>query len=145
MLLRAWGLLGTTSAVLVTALFLTTLLAGGWRFGDDVATGPLTDVWHQATTMTFLGIVACQVGTAMASRTQSASLRQVGIATNPLLLWGIGFELAFSAALVAVPPLRGVFGTAVPSPWLIALLVPLPFITWAVDELARAAKRRRAA
>ena len=48
--------------------------------------------------MTFLGIVACQVGTAFAARTDRASLRDVGVFTNPLLLWGIAFELAFTAA-----------------------------------------------
>jgi calcium-translocating P-type ATPase len=143
MLARAWGLLGMSSAVLVTALFLATLLTGGWRPGDDVSAPPLADVWHQATTMTFLGIVACQVGTAMAARTQSASLREVGLWTNPLLLWGILFELAFSAALVVVAPLRDVFGTAIPPLWLIALLAPLPVIIWAVDESARARRRRR--
>ena len=40
------------------------------------ATGsPLHDAYLQATTMTFLGIVACQVGTAFAARTERASLR----------------------------------------------------------------------
>lgn len=36
--------------------------------------------------MTFLGIVACQVGTALAARTDRASLRSIGLATNQLLL-----------------------------------------------------------
>ena len=44
--------------------------------------------------MTFLGIVACQVGTALAARTERRSLREVGLTTNRLLLWGIAFELA---------------------------------------------------
>ena len=62
--------------------------------------------------MTFLGIVACQIGTAFAARTDRASLRSVGLFTNRLLLWGIAFELVFAAALVYVPPLQDVFGTA---------------------------------
>ena len=56
--------------------------------------------------MTFLGIVVCQVGTAFAARTERASLRSVGVLTNPLLLWGIAFELAFAAAVVTLPPLQ---------------------------------------
>ncbi|MGE5764474.1 MAG: cation-translocating P-type ATPase, partial [Mycobacterium leprae] len=67
MLARAWGLLGGVSALLVTALFLTTLTHGGWTPGANVAAGPLHQVWRQATTMTFLGIVACQIGTATAA------------------------------------------------------------------------------
>ena len=47
------------------------------------------DTYLQATTMTFAGIVACQIGTAVAARTERASLRSVGFFTNPLLLWGI--------------------------------------------------------
>jgi magnesium-transporting ATPase (P-type) len=101
MLGRAWGLLGGLSAVLVVGLFLLTLFAGGWRIGMPVSSGPLRHVWQQATTMSFLAIVACQIGTAVASRTQSASLRQVGFGSNRLLLWGIGFEIAFAAAVGA--------------------------------------------
>ena len=43
--------------------------------------------------MTFAGIVACQVGTAFASRTERAALWTVGVFSNRLLLWGILFEL----------------------------------------------------
>ena len=39
--------------------------------------------------MTFAGIVACQIGTALAARTERASLRSVGFFSNPLLLWAI--------------------------------------------------------
>ena len=142
MLARAWGLLGGVSAVLVTALFFITLTSGGWRPGDNVTTGPLHLVWEQATTMTFLGIVSCQIGTAIAARTQLASLRSVGFATNPLLLWGILFEVAFAAAVVLVPGLQTVFGTATPELWQTALLVPLPVIVWGVDETWRWLARR---
>jgi len=143
MLARSWGLLGGVSAVLVTALFLAVLVEGGWDYGDPVDDGPLRDVWRQATTMTFLGIVACQVGTATASRTQHASLRQIGIATNPLLLWGIAFEVAFAATLVTVPVLQDAFGTATPEWWQVAALLPMPLLVWGSDEAWRAARRHR--
>ena len=145
MLARAWGLLGGVSALLVMMIFLLTLNHGGWHPGDDVSSGPLLHVWQQATTMTFLGIVACQIGTAMASRTQHASLRQVGVFTNRLLLWGIAYEIVFAAALVAVPPLQGVFGTAIPDLWQVLLILPFPLIVWGVDELWRWNTRRRIA
>ena len=86
--------MGLVSAILVMAGFLTVLWRAGWAPGDP--TGPGTSLNHayrEATTATFAGIVACQIGTAFASRTESASLCKVGLLTNPLLLWGIAFEV----------------------------------------------------
>ena len=94
--------------------------------------------------MTFAGIVACQIGTAVAARTERASLRSVGFFTNRLLLWGIAFELVFAALLVYVPPLQRVFGTAALGPAELAFLLPFPFIVWGADELRRWLRRRRA-
>jgi magnesium-transporting ATPase (P-type) len=92
--------------------------------------------------MTFLGIVACQIGTAFAARTERASLRQVGVTTNPLLLWGILFEVAFAAAITAIPGLRNIFGTTPPPVSVLPLLVLFPIIVWGADELRRAFLRK---
>jgi magnesium-transporting ATPase (P-type) len=92
--------------------------------------------------MTFAGIVACQVGTALAARTERASLRQVGFFTNPLLLWGILSELAFLAAIVLVPPLQAVFATRAPGVTDVAILCAFPLVVWGADELRRAWLRR---
>lgn len=144
MLLRAWGILGGVSAVLVLALFLGTLAEGGWHLGDSVADGPLHQTWTTATTMSFLGIVACQIGSATAARTEYASLRATGPMSNPLLLYGIVFEVAFAAVAVTVPVMQDVFGTVCPPPHLLLWLVPLPFVVWGSDELYRWRLRRRA-
>ncbi|EME62172.1 cation-translocating P-type ATPase [Amycolatopsis decaplanina] len=144
MLARAWGLLGGVSVVLVLAGFFLTLLSGGWHFGAPVGPDtPMHHVWEQATTMTFLGIVACQIGTGFASRTQYASLRTIGPLSNHLLLWGIAFEVLFAAAVVTLPPLQRVFGTAVPPPGYLVLLVLFPLIVWGADELWRLWRRSR--
>jgi len=87
--------------------------------------------------------VACQVGTAFAARTEWASLRAIGLTSNRLLLAGIGFELAFTAALVYVPALQSVFGTAALPLWAVLMLLPFPFVVWGVDELNRWRRRRR--
>lgn len=39
---------------------------------------------------TLRGIVACKIGTAFAARTGHASLRAIGVFSNPALLGGIG-------------------------------------------------------
>jgi magnesium-transporting ATPase (P-type) len=145
MLLRAWLFLGVICAVLATAGFLYVLLRAGWHPGDPTGPGaPLHHAYRQATTMTFAGMVAGQIGTAFAARTERASLRSVGVLSNPLLLWGIAFELALAALLIYAPPVQAVLGTAALTPDMLALVAPFPFIVWGADELRRLVLRRRA-
>jgi magnesium-transporting ATPase (P-type) len=129
---RAWGVLGLVSAVLVTA-------------GYFWARGRVGHTYRQATTMTFAGIVACQIGTAFAARTDRAPLRSIGVFSNRLLLAGIAFELAFAAALIYLPALQPIFGTAALSPVDLLFLLPFPLIVWAADELYRWRSRASAA
>jgi calcium-translocating P-type ATPase len=146
LLYRGWVFLGLIEAVLVLGGFFTVLLRAGWRPGDDVAEGGLLHgTYLQATTMTFAGIVACQVGTAIAARTDHASLRSVGLFTNRLLLWGIASEIVFAAAIVYLPPLQHLFGTAALGPVELAILLPFPLLVWGADELRRARRSRRVA
>ena len=102
------------------------------------------DAYLQATTATFAAIVACQIGTAVAARTERASLRAIGVFSNRLLLAGIAGEVAFAAALSYVPLLQGAFGTAALPAWVLVLLLPCPVIVWGVDELYRYRLRVRA-
>ncbi|MDX3770888.1 MULTISPECIES: cation-transporting P-type ATPase [unclassified Streptomyces] len=142
MLLRSWGRLGAVSAALIMTAFFYVLWRAGWHPGS--ATGPGTALHHAyitATTATFAGIVTCQVGTAMAARTDHAALRDIGLFTNPLLLAGIAFELAFTAVLVYVPLLQGLFGTAALPPDVVALIATFPVLVWGTDELRRWVRR----
>jgi magnesium-transporting ATPase (P-type) len=146
MLVRAWLWLGLLEAALVTGGFLFVLWRAGWAPGDAVGDGaPLHDAYLAATTMTFAGITACQVGTAFAARTSRASLREIGVFSNPLLIWGIAFELVFAAALIYLPPLQSVFHTAALGLPELALLASFPVLVWGSDELRRAWLRRSAA
>ena len=143
MLARAWGFLGVISATLVMAGFFLTLRHAGWHPGAPTGPGtPLYDAYRQATTVAWLGIVACQVGTAFAVRTDHASLRQVGVFSNKLLLGAIAVALAFAAALVYLPVMHGLFGTASLSAGQLAIVAPFPFLVWGADEIRRALVRR---
>jgi len=145
MLLRAWLFLGAIGAALAMGGFFLVLTRAGWSPGDPTGKGTaLHHAYRQATTMTFLGMVMGQVGTAFAARTERASLRSVGVFSNRLLLWGIAFELALTALLIYVPVCQDVLGTAALEPWMLALTLPFPFIVWGADELRRWALRRRA-
>ncbi len=144
MLTRAWLWLGLLEAALVTGGFLWVLLRAGWRPGDATGSGsPLHGAYLQATTMTFAGITACQVGTAFAARTSRASLRAIGVFSNPLLLWGIAAELAFAAAVVYAAPLQALLGTRALTGTDLLALAAFPVLVWGSDELRRAWLRRR--
>jgi calcium-translocating P-type ATPase len=144
MLVRAWLWLGLLEAALVAGGFFFVLLRAGWSPGDATGAGaPLHQAYLMATTMSFAGITACQVGTAFASRTSRASLREIGFFSNPLLIGGIAFELVFAAGLIYVPFLQAIFHTAglgLPELALLACFAP---IVWGSDELRRAWLRSR--
>jgi calcium-translocating P-type ATPase len=143
MLVRAWAFLGLISAALVLGAFLVVLLAAGWSPGDAVGAGdPLHDAYVQATTITFAAIVSCQIGTAFAARTDHASLRSVGVLSNRLLLWGIAFELVFTAVVIYTPVGQAIFGTAALEPWMLLLIAPFGPLVWGADELRRWRRRR---
>jgi calcium-translocating P-type ATPase len=145
MLTRAWLWLGLLEAALVTGGFFYVLMQAGWSPGADVDEGSsLHTQYLAATTMTFAGITACQVGTAFATRTAHASLRSIGVFSNKLLLWGIAFELAFAAAVIYVPALQGIFGTESLGADELLLLALFPPLVWGSDELRRWLIRRRA-
>lgn len=145
MLLRAWLFLGLICATLAMAGYFFVMLSGGWHPGAPVGRGtPLHHTYVTATTMTFFGMVAGQIGTAFAARTEHASLRSVGVFTNRLLLWGIGFELLLAAILIYVPPFQAMLATAPLSPTELLFALPFPFIVWGADELRRYLIRRRA-
>ena len=108
------------------------------------AGSPLHDPYVEATTMTFAGIVACQIGTAFASRTDRASLRTIGVLSNRMLLWGIAFEVAVAAVVIYVPAFQPIFHTAPLGATELAMLATFPVIVWGADEIRRLLLRRRA-
>jgi magnesium-transporting ATPase (P-type) len=94
--------------------------------------------------MTWAGIVACQMGAAFAVRTNRASLREVGVFSNPHLLRGVAFALLFAAAIIYVPPLQSIFHTAALGARELVVLACFPVIVWGSDELWRWRPRRLA-
>jgi calcium-translocating P-type ATPase len=143
MLARAWLFLGAIVAALQMGGFFYVLMQAGWHPGAPVDPGaPLHHAYQQATTMTFLGMIAGQIGTIFAVRTQRASLRSVGVFSNKYLLGGIAAEVLLAAVFVYTPPMQALLGTAALPPSLLVLLVPYPFIVWGADELLRYLLRR---
>jgi magnesium-transporting ATPase (P-type) len=144
MLIRAWVFVGAIEAALVMGGFFFVLVRAGWSPGDPVGTGdPMHGAYVTATTMTCAGIVACQIGTAAAARTERASLRSIGVFSNPLLLWGIAFEVGFAAAVIYLPALQPLFHTAPLGVTELAVLATFPVVVWGADEVWRWRRRQR--
>ena len=116
------------------------------RPGADTAEGAvLHDVYLQATTATFLAIVACQLGTVFAARAERASLRSGGPHLQPAAAgWG-GFRDRIRRRGGLPPPLQAVFGTAALPAWAVTMMLPFPVIVWGADEIYRWLGRRGAA
>jgi calcium-translocating P-type ATPase len=145
MLVRAWLFLGVMVAGLSLAGFFYVMAQAGWRPGDPVGVGhPLHHAYLQATTMTFLGMIAGQIGTAFAVRTRRASLRSIGVFSNRYLLGAVVAELLLAAIFVYAPPLQSLLGTAGLPLHDLAFLLPYPLIVWGADELRRWFLRRHA-
>jgi magnesium-transporting ATPase (P-type) len=107
-LLHAYGFLGVAEAICALAAFFWTYWLAGWRPGMPmVATGAL---YRRATTMTFAGIVATQVGNVFACRTDRESVFRAGFFGNPYVFVGIAAELGLLLVLIVTPPLAAVFG-----------------------------------
>ena len=146
LLVRAWLFLGMLVAVLALGGFFYVLVHAGWHPGAPIGSGaPLHHAYLQATTMTFVGMVMGQVGTAFAARTERASLHSVGIFTNQYLLAGIVLALGLTALIVYLPMFHSLLGTASLPPSTLAVALPFPFIVWGADEARRSVLRRRAA
>jgi calcium-translocating P-type ATPase len=145
MLVRAWLFLGLIVAGLSLGGFFFVLAQSGWHAGDPTGAGSrLHHAYLQATTMTFLGMIFGQIGTAFAVRTTRGSLRSVGVFSNRYLLLAVAAELGVAAACVFLPPLQSLLGTAALPVRYLVLLLPYPFIVWGADELRKYLIRRHA-
>ena len=82
----------------------------GWPGVPLAPVGTVT--YMMATTMTFAGVVATQVGAVMGCRTETSSIFRLGFFTNRLVLWGIAVELALLGILIYTPFLQPIFNTA---------------------------------
>ncbi len=120
LLLRSLCFLGLIQSAAAMLAFYTIYWSAGYagQWLDLPGSGPL---YQAATTMTLAAIVATQIGNLFAQRTEETSILTVGLGANRLIWIGIAVELALILAIVYVPLLQWVFGTA-----------PLPAASWLV-------------
>jgi sodium/potassium-transporting ATPase subunit alpha len=117
LLLRAYAFLGMIEAVMAMGAFFWFLRSHGWTWGTALNwSDPL---YQKATTLTLASIVIAQVANVLACRSERASIFQLGVLSNPFILWGIAVELILLALIVYTPLGNLIFSTA-----------PLPLWAW---------------
>jgi len=107
---RGYIFLGIIEAALVMSGFFWILFNSGWTWGQQLAFAD--PVYMKATSMVFAGIVLAQMGNLLGCQTNRTSVFQVGIFKNKWILRGIAFSVAVILAIIYIPPLQGIFGTA---------------------------------
>jgi magnesium-transporting ATPase (P-type) len=99
-------------------------------------------VYRTATTMTLAAIVFTQIGTVLNCRSEKQSVFKIGFFKNKLVIIGIFVEIALISAIMYVPFLQEVFGTAAigPKDWLFLIIIPIPMVLF--EEIRKAIMRQ---
>jgi sodium/potassium-transporting ATPase subunit alpha len=119
LMVKTFLFFGLIEAALGLAAYFGFYLTHGWRLFESLA--PDAAMTMQAATLTFVGIVAGQVGCVFAQR--DGSLRQrLSVRSNRWIGVGVLAELALTVLLVYTPGLNRLFSmAAVPPVWLLML------------------------
>jgi magnesium-transporting ATPase (P-type) len=113
---------------------------GGWQYGSATIVDP--QVYAMGTTVVMVGIMAGQLGNLISTRVGLHSALKSNPFTNRWIPIGILIELALLVAIVYVPFLQPIFGTAAlaPADWLtLSLLAPAVML---IDEVRKYLTRR---
>jgi P-type Ca2+ transporter type 2C len=142
LLRRSYLWLGPAQAAITMGAFLLAYRAMGVDAGwfELPSSGP---VYAAATAAALAAVVTTQIGNLFAHRTERASIRALGWSGTRLLWVGVASELALIAAVVYLPPLRAVIGTAPFPGWLWLPLLAVAPTLLLIDEVRKALLRRR--
>jgi len=99
---RAFGLIGPVIAAATMAAFVVSLVAFGWRPGDEFPTGRAL---AQASGAAFMTVVLGQGANAFACRSSTRTPKQLGWTTNRLIIPAKSIELVFTVAVLFVGPI----------------------------------------
>ena len=140
-LLRAYLFLGPLEAIAGMAAFFFVLHGGGWQYGAML--GFHDNLYLQATTACLSAIIAMQVVNVFLCRHPTLSAFGRGHRRNPLIWYGLGFELLLLVLIDYTPWGNALFGTAPPGVEVWLFIVPFGIGMLLLEELRKAAVRRR--
>jgi P-type Ca2+ transporter type 2C len=140
MLLRSYGWLGPLQALAVMAAFFSAYWSAGYA-GQWLGLPDSGELYQSATALALAAVVTTQIGNLLAHRTERESIAAVGWTSNRLVYLGIAVELAVIAAIVYLPPLQRLVGTAAFPAWhWLVVLAAAPLLLVA-DEIRKAVIR----
>jgi Ca2+-transporting ATPase len=147
LLIRAYAFLGVIEAIAGMVGFFVVWWSHGYSLAEmqlvtpailnHSATSAVTQVYHQATTMTVAAIVACQAGNVFACRSEWVSIFKLGFFSNPWIWLGIGVEWTLILLIIQVSSLQQVFSTASLAPWQWLALLLCPPLLLSAEELRK--------
>jgi magnesium-transporting ATPase (P-type) len=109
---RVFGVLGPVEALVGTAAFVASFVAGGWRPGESFPTGaPLLTASGAAFTAVVLG----QFANAFACRSEHRWPGALGWGSNRLLVGAVVVELAALVSFLGIPPVARLLGHRPPN------------------------------
>ena len=140
-LLRAYLFLGPLEAIAGMAAFFFVLHGGGWQYG--AMPGRHDNLYLQATTACLSAIIAMQVVNVFLCRHPAISIFSRGHRRNRLIGYGILFELLLLSLIDYTPWGNALFGTAPLGIEVWLFIVPFGIGMLLLEELRKAAVRRR--
>ncbi|WP_246147073.1 HAD-IC family P-type ATPase [Bacillus massilioanorexius] len=152
-LLRSYAFLGVIEAMMLFAMFFFTWNHFGYTFAevrsltfsivDGSASEHVKYVYQYAITMAFGSVIACQIGNVLVCRSQRQCFYKALKKKNPLMLWGIGIEIALFLVIAYVPFMQTLFETTGPKLHHLALLLVCPFVLISLEETRKWFVRRK--
>lgn len=137
---RAYLFLGPIEAVAGLFGFFFVLSSGNWQWGEMLP--PNNPLYMQATTTCLTAIIVTQIANVFACRSLRESIFKIGILSNPLIFFGIAFELLLQIFIVYHPLGNKIFATyPIPlSIWL--LLIPFAIFLFFAEEMRKFLAKR---
>jgi calcium-translocating P-type ATPase len=109
---RAFGLLGPVEAIVSMTAFVAVLAAAGWSPGSPI---PSEGTVMAASGAAFAAVVLGQIATALACRSSSRTIGEVGLRGNRLLIGAIAAELGALVIFLTWQPLADLLGHQIPT------------------------------
>ena len=140
LLIKAFLWYGLLEALISMGAYFYVNILNGW---PNIPLASSGTVYLQATTMTLAAIVFAQIGAVLNCRSEMQSVLKIGLFRNRQVMKGILFEIALICAIIYVPFLQGIFGTAPIglSEWVFLVMIPIPMVL--TEEIRKAVVRKR--